>query len=130
MDKKYLDLFKELARATTVSAEQVMDYDHDKGDEKGFEAAQTLRNDFMTLYDTLNDGEFDGNISKADFARLLIGALIIANQINDRINGLKKALAGYQTDIIPKLKEIVDNANDDEEAMKIANEKFMIKSEE
>lgn len=130
MDKKYIDLFKELAHATAVSAEQVMDYDHDKGDEQGFEAAKTLRDDFEKLYDTINDSNFDGNLTRADFARLLVGALIIENQINDKINALKKALSGYQVDIVPKLQNIIDNTNSDEEAMKIANEKFVINSEE
>ena len=130
MDKKYIDLFKELARVTTTSAEQVMDYDHDKDDKHGYEAAKTLRDDFMKLYDTINDKEFDGTLAKEDFARLLVGALIVTNQIHDRLNSMKKALAGYETDLIPKLKDIVDNASSNEEAMKIANEKFVINSEE
>ena len=130
MDKKYIDLFKELVRVTAATTEQVMDYDHEKGDEKNYEAAKIMRDDFMTLYDTLNDSNFDGTLRQVDFSYLLIGSLVFANQLNDRIDNLKKALAGYQTDIIPKLKNIVDNANSDEEAMKIANEKFVINSEE
>jgi len=39
MDKKYIELFKEIASSTASSAEQVMDYDKAKGDDKGFEAA-------------------------------------------------------------------------------------------
>ena len=33
MDKRYIELFKDLAQATAVSAEQVMEYDQKKGDE-------------------------------------------------------------------------------------------------
>ena len=130
MHNKYIQLFKELAKATAVSAEQVMDYDKQKNDEKGLAAAETLRNDFNALYDKIAAKDFNGTLEKADFARLLVGTLIIANQLNDRIAALKKALSGYQTDIIPKLQEIVDNAKDDEEAMKIAEEKFIIESNE
>ena len=130
MHNKYIQLFKELAKATAVSAEQVMDYDKQKNDEKGLAAAETLRDDFNALYDKIAAKDFDGILEKADFARLLVGTLIIVNQLNDRITALKKALSGYQTDIIPKLQEIVDNAKDDEEAMKIAEEKFIIESNE
>lgn len=130
MHNKYIQLFKELAKATAVSAEQVMDYDKQKNDEKGLVAAETLRDDFNALYDKIAAKDFNGTLEKADFARLLVGTLIIANQLNDRITALKKALSGYQTDIIPKLQEIVDNAKDDEEAMKIAEEKFIIESNE
>ena len=126
MHDKYIELFKELAKSTAVSAEQVMDYDKSKNDDQGFKTAQVLRDDFNNLYDKIADKDFTGSLERADFARLLVGALIIANQLNDHITALKKALSGYQTDIIPKLQEIMDQTKTDEEAMKIANEKFNI----
>lgn len=126
MHDKYIELFKELAKSTAVSAEQVMDYDKSKNDDQGFKTAQVMRDDFNNLYDKIADKDFTGSLERADFARLLVGALIIANQLNDRITALKKALSGYQTDIIPKLQEIMDQTKTDEEAMKIANEKFNI----
>ena len=126
MHDKYIELFKELAKSTAVSAEQVMDYDKNKNDDQGFKTAQVMRDDFNNLYDKIADKDFTGSLERADFARLLVGALIIANQLNDRITALKKALSGYQTDIIPKLQEIMDQTKTDEEAMKIANEKFNI----
>ena len=67
-------------------------------------------------------------MNKSDAARLLVGAMIQVNQLQDRINNLKKAMTGYQTDVIPKLQEIVD-AENDEAASKIADEKFIIKEE-
>ena len=129
MHSKYIELFKEIARTTSTSAEQVMDYDKQKNDDKGYAAAQTLRDDFNVLYDKLRDNDFDGKLEKADFARLLVGVLIIVNQLNDRLNALKKAMSGYQTDIIPKLQEIIDKAESDEDAMKLAEEKFSINEE-
>ena len=89
-----------------------------------------MRDDFNALYDKINNKDFDGNLSKIDFTQLTVGSLIISSQLNDRINSLKKALAGYQTEIIPQLQEIVEKAENDEEAMKIADEKFTIKSNE
>lgn len=127
MDKHYIDLFKELARATAVAAEQVMDYDHEKEDEKGFETAKTMRDDYEALYDRLND---EYNLTKSDAAKLLVGIMIQLNHMQDRILALRKAVTGYQTDVIPKLQDIVDNAKSDEDVAKIANEKFVIENNE
>ena len=127
MDKHYIDLFKELTRATAVSAEQVVDYDHEKEDEKGFETAKTMRDDYEALYDRLNE---EYNLTKSDAAKLLVGIMIQLNHIQDRIAALRKAVTGYQTDVIPKLQDIVDNAESDEDAAKIANEKFVIENNE
>ena len=125
MHKKYIELFKELAHATEVAAEQVMDYDKEKNDEKGYETAEILRNDFSTLYDKMKDPAFDGTLSKADYARLLVGTYIVVGNLQDRISALQKAIAGYQTDIVPKLSKVVDAADDDA-ALALANELFTI----
>ena len=129
MHSKYIELFKEIANATAISAEQVMDYDKQKDDAKGYEAAETLHKDFIELYDKIRDKNFDGQLAREDFARLLVGTLIIMNQLNDRIIALKKAMTGYQTDVMPKLQDIVDNTKTNEEAMAMAEEKFSIKEE-
>ena len=124
MDKKYITLFKDLAQATSASAEAVMDYDRQKGDEQGLATATTMRNDFQELADRIDDSYI---INKNDAARLLVGAMIQVNQLQDRINNLKKAITGYQTDIIPKLQKLVD-AQNDEAAQKLAEENFIIES--
>ena len=129
MHNKYIELFKEIANATAISAEQVMDYDKQKDDTKGYDAAETLHKDFIELYDKIRDKNFNGQLAREDFARLLVGTLIIINQLNDRIAALKKAMTGYQTDVMPKLQDIVDNTKTNEEAMAMAEEKFSIKEE-
>jgi len=126
MDKKYITLFKSLAQATAASAETVMDYDHEKGDEKGFETAKTMRDDFQALAESIDNLGEEYQINRGDVARLLVGAMIQVNQLQTRIENLKKAMTGYQTDVIPKLQEVLDNAKTDEEASKLANEKFII----
>ena len=124
MDKKYVTLFKELAQATAATAETVMDYDRQKGDEKALATATMMRDDFQALADAITGDDYAPGKNEA--ARLLVGAMILANQLQDKINALKTAMAGYQTDVIPKLKEIVDNAQNDDEAQQMANEKFVI----
>ena len=126
MDKKYISLFKDLAQATAASAETVMDYDREKGDEKGLETATIMRNDYQDLTSRLDVNDYA--LTKADAARLLVSAMIQINQLRDRMENLKKAMTGYQSDVIPKLQEIVD-AENDEAASKIADEKFIIKEE-
>ena len=124
MDKKYITLFKDLAQATAASAEAVMDYDRQKGDEQGLITATTMRNDFQELTNRIDDSYI---INKNDAARLLVGAMIQVNQLQDRINNLKKAMTGYQTDVIPKLQKLID-AQNDEAAQKLAEENFIIES--
>ena len=106
MDKKYIELFKEIARVTAISAEQVMDYDKKQGDEKGYETAEIMRNDFNELQDKLEANDFNGILTKAEYAKLLIGALIIANTLRDKVTALNKAIHGYEKDLAPKLQKI------------------------
>lgn len=127
MDKKYITLFKDLAQATAVLAEQVMEYDRGKGEEDGLKTATIMRNDYQDLADKINADEY--NMTKSDAAKFLVAAMIQANQIQDKMNNLKKAMVGYQTDLIPKLQELVD-AEDDETVIQLANEKFIIKEEQ
>ena len=127
MDNKYIILFKDLAQATASTAETVMEYDRQKNDEKGLETATIMRDDYQNLADKIATTE-DYVLDKADAAKMLVAAMIQVNQVQDRINNLKKAMTGYQTDVIPKLQEVVD-AEDDEAASKLANEKFIIKNE-
>ena len=125
MDKKYIELFAALAQANAASAEQVMDYDRQQGDEAGLKTATTMRDDFQDLADRLDDKY---EMSKADALKLLLGAMVQVNQLQFRIDALKKAMTGYQTDVIPALQEITEKAETDEEAKKMANEKFIIKN--
>ena len=127
MDKKYVTLFKELAQAMAVSAEMVMEYDREKGDDKGLETATVMRNDFQDLADKVNE---EYQMNKNDAAKFLVGAMVQVNHLQDKINSIKIAIKGYQEDLIPKLKEVVDNAKDDEEASKMIEEKFTLESNE
>ena len=128
MDKKYIELFKGLAQATAVSAEQVMDYDKEKGDEKGFDTAKMMRDDYQELQDRIEELQDNYELNKSDVAKLLVAAAIQTNQLQDRINNLKKAMVGYQSEVMPKLQEILDNAKSDEEVVQMANEKFIIEN--
>jgi hypothetical protein len=127
MDKKYVTLFKDLAQATAISAESVMEYDRKINDEKGLETATVMRDDFQKLVDIIKEAGDDYAPTQPEAARLLVGAMVMVNQLQDKINTLRKAVTGYQTDVIPKLQKIVDEAGpDNEKAKQMANEIFVI----
>ena len=128
MHKKYTDLFRELAHATEVAAEQVMEYNQSKNDEKGVETAQIMRNDYAALYDKIKNESFDGVLTKAEYAKLLVGCYVVVGNLQDRVEALRKAIAGYQSDLVPKLSKVIE-AESDEEAQTVAEEQFVIKEE-
>ena len=128
MDKKYVTLFKDLAQATAASAESVMDYDRSQNDEKGLKTATIMRDDYQKLTDKIIDAGDAYVPNKDEVAKLLVGAMIQVNQIQDKINNLKKAMVGFQTNTIPKLQKILDEAKDDEDARNMANLSFILEN--
>lgn len=125
MDNKYIELFGLVARTVSNLAEQVMEEHNKNNDETGEKNAETMRNDFLDLYYKLNDP--NAVLDKPDYARLLIGTIIVTNQLDARIKREEDALRGYKVDIIPKLDRI-NNAESDSVA-ELAEELFSIKEE-
>lgn len=123
MNKRYIELFRTLAQSMEVAAETVMEYNHEKADEQGEKTATVMRQDYQELNDRLQADDYI--ITKSDCAKLLVGALIITGQLQDKINNTKKALAGYQTDLMPKLQELLDKTSEEEWENKV-NELFEI----
>ena len=125
MNEKYITLFRELAQGTAVLAENVMEYNRQQEDENGERTAVEMRDQFQDLAEKFKP---DYKMSKSDAAQLLVASFIQINQLKTKLETVKTALAGYQQDIIPKLQTIVD-APSEEEATKIADEKFVINEE-
>ena len=122
MDKRYVELFTLISQSVANLAEQVMNDHQNKGETKEQETAQIMRDDYMNLHDKLTAGE---DLVKADFARLLVGAIIVTNQLDARIKNEQKALDSYKIDIIPKLDRI--NNVEADEVPSLAAELFNIK---
>lgn len=125
MDKRYTELFTLISQSVSNLAEQVMNDHQDKGEEKQQETAQIMRDDYLNLHNKLTNGE---ELDKADFARLLVGAIIVTNQLDARIKNEQKALDGYKIDIIPKLDRI--NNTEADQVASLAEELFKVKEEE
>ena len=127
MNNKYITLFKELAQTTATTAETVMEFNRSNNDEVGLKAATMMRDDFQNLASKIDENY---QFTQSDIAQLTVASMIVTNQIKDKIDTLKSALAGYQTDLIPKLQEILEQAENDEAVMKLAEEKFIIDGNE
>lgn len=127
MNKRYVTLFQELAKVTATTAETVMEYDRVNKDEEGLKAATQMRDDFQDLADKIND---DYVLTKNDVAQLTVAAMIVTNQIQDKIKALQHALTGYQAELIPQLQEILEKAENDKAVAKMAEEKFSIENNE
>ena len=125
MDKKYRNLFTLITQSIANTAEQVMDLHKSNNEEKEYQTAEIMRNDYLNLHDKLGE---DQELNKADFARLLVGAVIITTQLENKIKSEQQALQGYKIDILPKLDQI-NHETDEEKALQLAAELFEIKEE-
>lgn len=128
MDKRYIDLFKEIARATEVLAGRVKDADTDQ---EATEAAKALHTDFGALYNKMCAPDFDDtSITRAEFARLLVGATIVIGNLETQIQNLQTAVKGYKETIAPMLQRVFNESEDDAGAQKLAQELFVIQTNE
>lgn len=123
MDKNYLKLFEAIVSAAEVLAEKVMAYDEEKNDLDGKRAAQIMREDYANLNDKMRKNE-DVELTKADYAKLLVAAYVVSNNMEIQLKNLQKTLDNYKLTIIPRLGRINDETSNDEEAQKLANELF------
>jgi len=129
MHQKYAELFTELVHSAELIAEQVMEYDKKKNDEKGMKTAQIMRDDYAKFYDKIRAKDFDfSTLKKADYAKILVATFIIANNMQDQITNMQNVLNGYQQDIIPKLQKVMKVEEEDKMA-EMANEVFQITDE-
>ena len=127
MDKKYLNLFIQITQTVAVLAENVMDLNKKDNDEKGYETAKIMRDDFQNLHDKISEKNFDFNsLTRADFAKFLVGAIIIMQNLEEKVKNIQTSIQGYKIDTIPKLDRIVNETKTDEESITIANELFQI----
>lgn len=131
MNEKYIHLFKELTRSMAVLAETVMEYNHKHDDTKGEETAQIMREDYQNLNDKLSTPGFDSQtLTRAEFAKLLVGAIVLMQNLEERIKVEQLAVQGYKIDTIPKLERVVNETNNDESALNLANQLFQISDED
>lgn len=121
MNNDYLTIFKTVAQATESLAESVMQYNRDRKDKGGENTAQYMRDDFAKITDKLKE---NNKLSRSDYIKLLSGAMIVSNNIDDQIKIQQKVLHNYRSNLIPRLERIMNETKTDEEALILANELF------
>lgn len=126
MDKKYVELFTQIAKTTSILSNQVAEYDHKNNNEKGAQDAISMKNDFQALADKLSADDFDTNsLTLSDFRKILVGGLIVSNNISTRMAVMKKIMTEY-SNVISKMQRIVDECHTQEDIIKLSNELFSI----
>ena len=129
MNIQYINLFRQIARAAAVLAEKVLENDENNKDSTGAQTAKIMRNDYQNLCDKLAVDNSDVTLSKSEYAKLLVGAMIIINNIQNRIASEQRAVENYNMDVLPKLQRIINEASNDTEAQTLANTLFQISEE-
>ena len=122
MDKKYNQLFTLITQVVSDIAEQVMTAHKGDEDPTQYNAATTMYTDYLALNKKLKEIQ---PLTKPDYARLLIGSVMVITQLESRIKNDEAALTEYKEDLLPKLGEI-NEADTEEEAIKLAEELFSI----
>ena len=128
MNKNYIELFKEISHAAEIAAEHVMEYDIDIKDEKGFKTAEVMRNDYRALTERLSKDDIE-RIDRQDYIKLLLGAMIVSQNLEDMVTKQQSTIKAYKNFIIPKLQRIMDETKTDEEADVLAQTLFITKDE-
>lgn len=128
MDKNYIELFKEISQAAEIAAERVMAYDKDINDESGYKTAKMMYDDYCTLKDRLSQDNIE-RIDRQDYIKLLLGAMIVSQNLEDMVTKQQSTIKAYKNFIIPKLQRIMDETKTDEEADALAQTLFVTKDE-
>ena len=105
-----------------------MAYDRKLKDEEGLKTATQMRDDYQDLANKISAAGNDYALTKNDAAKLAAAAMIMVNQLQDRITFYKRSIAGYQTDLIPKLQELLASELADDAFGNLANEKFILEN--
>ena len=127
MDASYIKLLREIAHNCEMLSERVMDLDRKNNDAHGLEVATQMRNDYAHLYDRMRADNFDYHtLTRNDFLKLLAGTYITVNNFDDQIKTLQRANQGYRLNVVPKLQRIMEETQDDESALNLADEIFKV----
>lgn len=127
MDRKYINLFRELAHSTEILAEKVATSEYKGKTDEKTQSAIKMRDEYAAMYDRLRDENFDDtSLTRNDFAKLLIANGVVVGNLNTRKEILETTIKGYQDTIMPMLQRVYDESTTDEEAQAIAQQIFVI----
>lgn len=119
MNEKYKTLFALIAQNMENIAERAMEDDKAKNDMQGYKTAKEMRSKYARLHDLLTSKTVEYIPVKNDIIDLYIAANIVTQQIKVRIQKEQAAVLGYETDLIPKLKQAMENEDEIEKIFTI-----------
>lgn len=108
MNKNYKTLFGLIAQTLETTAEKAMEFDKKSSDMQAYKTAKEMRAKYARLHDLLTSDKVNYILTKADYIDLFIGANLVVQQIKNKIQKEQLALEGYETDLIPKLKQMIE----------------------
>lgn len=109
MHDSYRQLFAAIAQGNAVTAETVMA--KAKEENKDASAAESMRDSYQTLADALASETY--KLKLEDYIKLYIGATLILKTLKSKVIALNGTIEGYEKNIIPKLKQVVDKQGSD-----------------
>ena len=124
MDNRYISLFKIIIRSAEDLCKKVSESNYNGKNDQTDNAARTMTQDFHNLYD-----KNPSTYTRADFARLLVGASIVITSLENQSKQLTDAIANYKNNVLPNLRRVFEESTDDETALSKAEELFTIKEE-
>ena len=119
MNEKYKTLFALIAQNMENIAERVMEENKAKNDMQAYKTAKEMRSKYARLHDLLISKTVEYIPVKNDIIDLYIAANIVTQQIKVRIQKEQAAVLGYETDLIPKLKQAMENEDEIEKIFTI-----------
>ena len=123
MNKKYLQLFKELARSLELLAERAIEEEKDNVEENKVKTAILMHENYMNIYNKIHDNKIE-QLTLSDFAHLYIASGVLINQFESKKKSIELALRGYKVDILPKINRILNETKTDSDALALAKELF------
>jgi hypothetical protein len=128
MNKDYLKLFLELSHSIEAITEKAIEEEKEAKDDKAFKAAISMRKIYMELTNKLQSK--NPTLDRSDYGALLIGAGIMLKNLEEKKAVLDKAISGYKIMLLPKLNRILNETNNDVDAVKLAEKLFSSIDEE
>lgn len=122
MNEKYKTLFALIAQNMENIAERAMEDDKAKNDMQAYKTAKEMRSKYARLHDLLTSKTVNYTPVKNDIIDIFIGANIITQQIEARVKQEQTAIQGYKLDLIPKLKQAMENEDEIEKIFTIQEE--------
>lgn len=108
MNAEYRELFQMVAQNAAINAENGMDVfrkDDSEDHTKEISDLERARNRFNEIEDKLKDD--NSELNKADYLMLYTGAMVCATALEKNISTMNAVIKEYKENLIPKLKEVL-----------------------